>query len=163
MDLLVENQLNAIFLALKKMSILEQLQFFIKPSRLEISSFSNQRVNLRVLASKNVRVYQQQSGSKIKYHRKKSYSKLFRICTHNGEEKQKLSSNYPWQNGRGNKKVTLCKKYSSKHPSCSMVCNVLVECNQRNGVDQPLNSYESFFQHMSIIRTGSYIFGMHSR
>lgn len=41
MDLLVENQLNAIFLALKKMSILEQLQFFIKPSRLEISSFSN--------------------------------------------------------------------------------------------------------------------------
>ena len=41
MDLLVENQLNVISLALKKMSILEQLQFFIKPSRLEISSFSN--------------------------------------------------------------------------------------------------------------------------
>ena len=41
--------------------------------------------------------------------------------------------------------------------------DVLVEFNQRNGVDQPLNSYESFFQHMSIIRTGSYIFGMHSR
>lgn len=33
MDLLVENQLNVISLALKKMSILEQLQFFIKPSK----------------------------------------------------------------------------------------------------------------------------------